>query len=86
VLRVRNEDVIDDLDGQVRRILDHVGLPFEQSCVEFHRTARAVRTPSSEQVRRPINRDGTEAWKKFDPWLGPLRQALAVRSELVPND
>ena len=86
VLRVQHEDVIDDLEGQVRRILDHCGLPFEQSCVEFHRTERAVRTPSSEQVRRPINRDGTEAWKKFDPWLSPLRQAFADRPELLPKD
>lgn len=77
VLRVNNEDVIDDLEGQVRRILDYCGLPFEQSCIEFHRTERAVRTPSSEQVRRPVNRDGTEVWKNFDPWLGPLKAALA---------
>lgn len=76
VLRVQHEDVIEDLDGQVRRILDYCGLPFEQGCVEFHRTERAVRTPSSEQVRRPINRDGTEVWKNFDPWLGPLKAAL----------
>ena len=86
VLRVQHEDVIDDLEGQVRRILDYCGLPFERSCVEFHRTERAVRTPSSEQVRRPINRDGTKAWEKFDPWLGPLRQALAARPEVMPKN
>ena len=80
VLRVQHEDVIDDLEGQVRRILDYCGLPFEQSCVEFHRTERAVRTPSSEQVRRPINRDGTEVWKNYEPWLGPLKAALAGQS------
>ena len=56
VLRVRHEDVIEDLEGQVRRLLDYCGLPFEQGCVDFHRTKRAVKTPSSEQVRRPINR------------------------------
>ncbi len=78
VLKVQHEDVIEDLEGQVRRILDYCGLPFEQSCVEFHRTERAVRTPSSEQVRRPINRDGTEVWKNFDPWLGPLKAALGA--------
>ncbi|MDE2437396.1 MAG: sulfotransferase [Sphingomonadales bacterium] len=77
VLKVQHEDVLDDLNGQVRRILDFCGLPFEQGCIEFHRTERAVRTPSSEQVRRPINRDGTEVWKNYDPWLGPLKQALA---------
>lgn len=77
VLRVQHEDVIDNLEGQVRRILDYCGLPFEQSCVEFHRTERAVRTPSSEQVRRPINRDGTEVWKNYEAWLEPLKTALA---------
>jgi tetratricopeptide (TPR) repeat protein len=76
VLRVQHEDVLDDLEGQVRRLLDYCGLPFEQSCVDFHRTERAVRTPSSEQVRRPINRDGAGVWKNFEPWLGPLKRAL----------
>ena len=77
VLRVQHEDVIEDLESQVRRILEYCGLPFEQSCVEFYRTQRAVRTPSSEQVRRPINRDGAGVWKNFDPWLTRLKQALA---------
>jgi tetratricopeptide (TPR) repeat protein len=80
VLKVQHEDVLDDLEGQVRRMLDHCGLSFEQSCVDFHRTERAVRTPSSEQVRRPINRDGAGVWKNFDPWLGPLKKALAGTS------
>jgi len=86
VLRVQHEDVLDDLEGQVRRILDYCGLPFEQSCVEFHRTERAVRTPSSEQVRRPINRDSTDVWRNFDPWLGPLKAALAARPELLGGE
>ena len=76
VLRVNHEDVLDDLEGQTRRMLDHIGLPFEESCLDFHRTERAVRTASSEQVRRPINRSGQDAWKPFDPWLGDLRRAL----------
>ena len=76
VLRVRHEDVLDDLEGQTRRMLDHIGLPFEEACLEFHRTARAVRTASSEQVRRPINRSGQGAWKPYEPWLGDLRTAL----------
>ena len=76
VLRVNHEDVLDDLEGQVRRILDHCGLPFEQACVEFHKTDRAVRTASSEQVRRPINRSGQGAWKPYEPWLGDLKAAL----------
>ncbi len=77
VLRVQHEDVLDDLEGQVRRMLDFLGLPFEAACLEFHRTERAVRTASSEQVRRPINRSGVDAWKPYEAWLGPLREALA---------
>jgi hypothetical protein len=76
VLRVQHEDVIDDLEGSVRRILDYCGLPFEEACVEFHKTKRSVRTPSSEQVRQPIFRDGLDQWKNFEPWLEPLRTAL----------
>jgi tetratricopeptide (TPR) repeat protein len=76
VLRVQHEDVIDDLEGNVRRILDYCGLPFEEACVEFHKTKRSVRTPSSEQVRQPIFRDGIDQWKNFEPWLGPLRKFL----------
>jgi tetratricopeptide (TPR) repeat protein len=76
VLRVHHEDVVDDLEGSVRRLLDYCGLPFEQSCLEFHRTERSVRTASSEQVRRPIFREGLEQWKNYEAWLGPLREAL----------
>ena len=76
VLRVLHEDVVDDLEGSVRRLLDHCGLQFEQSCVEFHKTRRNVRTPSSEQVRQPIFRDGLDQWRNYEPWLGPLRAGL----------
>lgn len=76
VLRVQHEDVVNDLEGSVRRILDYCGLPFEQACVEFHKTKRSVRTPSSEQVRQPIFRDGLDQWKNFEPYLGPLRAFL----------
>lgn len=77
VLRVQHEDVVNDLEGSVRRILDYCGLPFEPACLEFHKTRRSVRTPSSEQVRQPIFRDGLDQWKNFSPWLEPLRTALA---------
>jgi len=60
----------------VRRMLDYCGLPFEQACIEFHKTERSVRTPSSEQVRQPIFRDSLDQWTKFEPWLGPLKHAL----------
>ena len=77
VLRVQHEDVVGDLEGSVRRMLDFLGLPFEEACVEFHKTERRVHTASSEQVRRPINREGVDQWRNFEPWLGPLRAALA---------
>jgi hypothetical protein len=76
VLRVQHEDVVDDLHASVRRILDHCGLPFEQGCIDFHQTRRSVRTPSAEQVRQPIFRDGLDQWTQYEPWLGPLKTAL----------
>ncbi|MFL0355968.1 sulfotransferase [Erythrobacter sp. GH1-10] len=76
VLRVQHEDVLDDLEGQTRRMLDFLEVPFEEACLEFHKTDRAVRTASSEQVREPINRKGQGAWTPFEPWLDPLKQAL----------
>ena len=76
VLRVQHEDVVADLKGSVRRMLDHCGLPFEAACVDFHKTRRSVRTPSSEQVRQPIFRDGLDQWKAYAPWLEPLETAL----------
>ena len=79
ILRVQHEDVVADLEGQVRRLLDYCGLSFEQACVDFHNTERSVRTPSSEQVRQPIFTTSLEAHKPFEPWLGPLQQILAQR-------
>jgi tetratricopeptide (TPR) repeat protein len=76
VLRIRHEDVVDDLGGNVRRILDFCGLEFEPACVEFYKTERSVRTASSEQVRQPIFREGLDQWKHYDPWLGELKGAL----------
>ena len=76
VLRVHHEDVVADLEGSVRRILDHIGLAFEPACVDFHKSKRSVRTPSSEQVRQPIFRDGLDQWKKYESQLAPLREAL----------
>jgi hypothetical protein len=76
VCRVLYEDVVEDLERQVRRVLDHCGLPFEEQCLQFHRTERAVRTASSQQVRTPIYREGVDQWRKYDAWLGPLKEAL----------
>ena len=76
VLRVSYEEVVNDLEGSVRPILEFCGLEFETSCVEFYKTARSVSTPSSEQVRQPIFRDGLAQWRHYEPWLGPLQDAL----------
>jgi tetratricopeptide (TPR) repeat protein len=76
ILRVQHEDLVEDLEGNVRRILDFCGLPFEPDCLEFHKTERSVRTASSEQVRRPIFREGVEQWRNFAPWLQSLERAL----------
>jgi tetratricopeptide (TPR) repeat protein len=82
VLRVQHEEVVEDLEGNVRRLLDFCGLEFEPQCVEFHKTERSVRTASSEQVRQPIFKEGLDQWRHFEPWLGPLKAALG---DLVPG-
>lgn len=76
VLRVQHEDVIDDLEGQVKRILDFCQLPFETNCLEFYKTKRTIKTPSSEQVRQPVNSKAREQWKKFEAHLSPLISAF----------
>jgi tetratricopeptide (TPR) repeat protein len=76
ILRVEHEDVVDDLEGNVRRILDFCGLEFEPACVEFYKTERSIRTASSEQVRQPIYREGLDQWRHYEPWLGSLEDAL----------
>ena len=76
VHRLVNERLIDDPEGETRKLLEFVGVPFDPACLEFHRNKRAVQTPSAEQVRRPINRDGVDYWKHYEPWLGPLEEAL----------
>ena len=76
VLRVYHEDVVEDLEGSVRRLLDFCELEFEPQCVAFHETRRSVRTASSEQVRQAINREGLDHWRNFAPWLEPLQSAL----------
>jgi len=76
ILPVQYENIVADTETQVRRILDYLELPFEKSCLEFHKTKRSVRTPSSEQVRQPIFKSGLEQWRNFEPWLDPLKEAL----------
>jgi predicted Zn-dependent protease len=76
VLTVQYEEVVEDLEGNVRRILDYCGFPFEPACLAFHETRRSVRSASSEQVRQPLNREGLHQWRNYEPWLGPLKEAL----------
>nr|WP_255775272.1 tetratricopeptide repeat-containing sulfotransferase family protein [Microbulbifer sediminum] len=85
VLRVHYEAVVDNLEGEVRRILEFCGLPFEEACIEFHATRRAVRTPSAEQVRQPIYRSSTEQWRNFENELSSLKAILADELARYPH-
>jgi len=79
--RVIYERLVDDVEGEVQRLLDYLGLPFDEACLAFHSNERSVRTISAEQVRRPINRDGLDQWRPYEQWLGPLKQALGPALE-----
>ncbi|HEX8466710.1 MAG TPA: sulfotransferase [Allosphingosinicella sp.] len=85
VYRVIYERMVEDPDGETRRLLHHLGLPFEPACLRPHENERAVRTASSEQVRRPINREGLDRWRPFEPWLGALKEALGPVLEAYPE-
>jgi hypothetical protein len=76
VLRVWYEDVVNDLEGNLRRILEFCGLQFEPACVDFHKTERTVGTASSEQVRQPLFRVRLDQWRNYESWLGPLKDGL----------
>ncbi|MCH9006123.1 MAG: sulfotransferase, partial [Proteobacteria bacterium] len=84
VLRVQYEDVVSDTEAQVRRMLDYCELPFEENCLQFHQTERAVRTASSEQVRQPIYSAGLEHWRNYEPHLDKLKDSLAAVLERYP--
>ena len=85
ILRVNNEDVIEDLEGQVKRMLNFLELPFEEECISFHETDRSVRTASSEQVRQPINKKGMGRWKPYAKNLKPLLESIGEEL-LHPED
>jgi len=76
VLRVRHEDLVSDLEPNVRRILDYCGLAFEPACLDFHRTRRSVHSASSEQVRQALDAQGIDHWRHYEAWLDPLKAAL----------
>jgi hypothetical protein len=84
VLRVQYEDMVDDSETQIRRVLRHCALPFEEQCLRFYETERAVRTPSSEQVRQPIFQQGLEQWRNYEAHLDPLKQALGPLLDRYP--
>ena len=84
VHRVIHEHLVEEPEAEIRRLLDAVALPFDAACLRSHENDRAVRTASSEQVRRPINREGFNQWKPFDAWLGPLKAALGPALPCYP--
>jgi len=85
VYRVFYERLVGDTEAEVRRLLEHCGLPFDESCLRFHENRRAVRTVSSEQVRQPIHTSAIGGWRHFEPWLGPLKGALGPVLDAYPG-
>jgi predicted Zn-dependent protease len=85
VFRIHHEALVQDTEAEVRALLEYCGLPFEEQCLRFYENERAVRTASSEQVRQPIYREGLEHWRHYEPWLGPLRQALGPVLDAYPD-
>ena len=81
VHRVIYEDLVEDTEAEIRRLLDYCGLPFEPACLNFHENSRAVMTPSAEQVRQPIFKEGIDQWRAYEPWLEPLKEALGPALE-----
>ena len=86
VHRVIYERMVEDTETEVRRLLAYCDLPFEDACLRFYETDRAVQTPSSEQVRQPIFREGMDQWRHYEPWLGPLKDALGPVLAAYPDN
>ena len=85
VHRVIHENLIDNPESEVRALLDYLGLQYEDSCLQFWQNERAVQTPSAEQVRRPINRDGVDQWKPYEAYLRPLKDVLGSLRKIYPS-
>jgi hypothetical protein len=85
VHRVIHEALVADPEAEVRAMLDYLQLPFETDCLNFWQNDRAVQTPSAQQVRRPINRDGMDKWQHYESWLAPLKTALGGILAAYPN-
>ena len=84
VHRVQYEDMVSDSETEIRKVLEYCGLPFEEQCLKFYETDRAIRTPSSEQVRQPIFKEGLEQWRNYETHLDPLKKALGPLLERYP--
>jgi hypothetical protein len=84
VLDVHYEETVSDLEGQVRRILEHCRLPFEEACVRYHETSRAVKTASSEQVRQPIYKEALGKWRRYEKHLDLWKDELAEIIDSLP--
>ncbi|MEO6216127.1 MAG: sulfotransferase [Sphingomonas sp.] len=78
---IRYERLVEDAETEIKAALDYLGLPWNRSVLDFHKLDRVVRTPSSEQVRRPLNRDGMDSWAPYAEWLAPLRETLGPLAE-----
>jgi hypothetical protein len=78
VHRLIYEDLVEDPEPQVEALLQHIGVDFDPACLRFYETDRAVRTPSSLQVRQPLSRKGIGSWRRFEPWLAPLKETLGT--------
>jgi hypothetical protein len=85
VHRIIYEQMVENTEARVRQLLDYCGLEFEPQVLQFYKTERAVRTASSEQVRRPIYRDATEDWRAYEPYLAPLRHVLGPIIDAYPE-
>ena len=86
VHRVQYEDMVNNTEFEIRRLLEYCGLEFEAQCLRFYETERAVRTPSSEQVRQPVYMYGLEQWRNYEAHLAPLKEALGPLLERYPID
>ncbi|HWA88835.1 MAG TPA: sulfotransferase [Rhizomicrobium sp.] len=84
--RVLYEKLVGDLEGETRKLFDYLGVPFEDKALKFHETERAVRTPSSEQVRMPLYSEGLDQWKHYEQWLEPLKAALGPKLDGYADD
>jgi len=83
--RVFYEDLVRTPEKEIRRLLDYIALPFEEGCLEFHKSKRAMDSASSEQVRKPLYEDAINQWRNYEPWLGPLKSALGAVLQAYPG-